>query len=65
MDRAARIGHLGELAETMIGYVENKTTFQGKDTMTVPAASYCDEKVYRQEIDRISRRTIGMSARRC
>ena len=62
MDRAARIGHLGELAETMIGYVENKTTFQGKDTMTVPAASYCDEKVYRQEIDRIFKKLPLMLA---
>ncbi|MDR7101902.1 SRPBCC family protein [Croceicoccus sp. BE223] len=51
MDRAARIGHIGEIAETMLGYVENKTTFQGEGTMRVPAASYCDEAIFRNEMD--------------
>jgi len=62
MDRAARIGQLGDVAEVMLGYVENKTTFQGDGTMTVPSASYCDEKIFQKEIDLVFKKLPLMLA---
>ncbi|RVQ66554.1 (2Fe-2S)-binding protein [Croceicoccus ponticola] len=62
MDRASRIGHLGEVAETMLDYVETKSTFQGKGTMKVPSASYCDDAIYRKEIDLVFKKLPLMLA---
>ncbi len=62
MDRAARIGQLGDVAEVMLGYVENKTTFQGEGTLKVPSASYCDEEIYKKEIDLVFKKLPLMLA---
>lgn len=53
MSKSDRVRQLGDVAEIMLGYVENKTTFQTDNVLRVPAASYTDAEQWQREIDLI------------
>lgn len=59
MDRAARIG---DVAEIMLDYVENKKTFQTERTMKVSTASYTDKDQWRAEMELVFKRVPLMLA---
>lgn len=59
MDRIARIG---DVAETMLGYVQTKTTFTTGQSMTVPSRSYTDPDQWRAEMELVFKRLPLMLA---
>lgn len=52
----------GDIAERILGHVENRTTDQAADTMRVPVANYLDPALHEQEIERIFKRVPLMLA---
>ena len=59
MDRIQRIG---DVAEIMLDYVENKKTYQADNTMRVPTRSYTDHDQWRAEMELIFKRVPLMLA---
>ena len=57
-----RIERVGEVAEKMLDYVENKGTFMTDKTLTVPTRSYTDPDQWRAEIELIFKRVPLMLA---
>lgn len=53
---------IGDAAEIMLDYVENKTTHQGQRPMRVPSASYTDPDQWRAEIELVFKRVPLMLA---
>jgi len=56
MAKADRIERIGDVAEIMLDYVENRTTHQADGIMRVPAASYTDPEQWQREIDLVFRK---------
>jgi phenylpropionate dioxygenase-like ring-hydroxylating dioxygenase large terminal subunit len=56
---------IGDVAEALLGYVESGTTFQAERMMTVPAATYTDQGLWRAEVDLIFKRLPLMLALSC
>lgn len=56
---------IGNLAETMLGYVENGTTYMTDKFMTVPTASYTDPDQFEAEKELIFKRVPLMLALTC
>jgi len=52
----------GDIAEEMLGHVENRTTAQAPDHLRVPVAKYLDPAVWRKEKERIFHRLPLMLA---
>ncbi len=59
MDRIQRVG---DVAEIMLDYVENKKTFMTDKTMTVPTRSYTDPDQFRAEMELVFKRVPLMLA---
>lgn len=59
MDRIQRIG---DVAEIMLDYVENKKTYQADHTMRVPTRSYTDHDQWRAEMELVFKRVPLMLA---
>ncbi|MEO7915293.1 MAG: SRPBCC family protein [Novosphingobium sp.] len=59
MDRAQRVG---DVAEIMLDYVENKKTFMGDTTLSVPSQSYTDSDQWRAEMELVFKRVPLMLA---
>lgn len=59
MDHEERIG---DVAEIMLDYVENKKTYQGEKPMQVPTCSYVDRDQFRAEIELVFKRVPLMLA---
>lgn len=57
-----RIERVGNVAETMLDYVENKGTFMTDKTLSVPTRSYTDPDQWRAEIELIFKRVPLMLA---
>ncbi|MEJ5976421.1 SRPBCC family protein [Novosphingobium sp. PS1R-30] len=57
-----RVEQLGDVAEIMLDYVENKTTFQTAKPMTVPTRSYTDSDQWRAEMELVFKRVPLMLA---
>lgn len=51
MTKMERIKQVGDVAEIMLDYVENRKTHQTDDVMRVPSASYTDPEQWQREID--------------
>ena len=62
MGKIDRIAKVGDVAEIMLDYVENKKTHQTSEVMRVPAAAYVDPEQYQREIDLIFKRLPLMLA---
>ncbi len=62
MDRATQIGNI---AETMLRYVRDKTTFQTDKSLTVPARSYVDPDQWEAEMELVFKRVPLMLALTC
>lgn len=60
-----RVQQIGEVAEIMLDYVENKTTFQTERPMRVRSASYTDEDQFRAEMELVFKRVPLMLAFTC
>jgi len=56
---------IGEVAEILLGYCENRRTFQRDKIMTVPARAYEDADTWRAEIELIYQRLPLMLAISC
>lgn len=56
---------VGDVAEAMLDYVENGTTFMGNGSMTVPTSSYTDPDQWEAEIELIFKRVPLMLALTC
>jgi len=56
---------VGDVAETMLDYVESGTTFMGSGFMTVPTTSYTDPDQWGAEIELIFKRVPLMLALTC
>ena len=61
MDQA----HVGDVAETMLDYVENDKTFQTDKIMSVPTRSYIDPDQWHAEMELIFKRVPLMLALTC
>jgi phenylpropionate dioxygenase-like ring-hydroxylating dioxygenase large terminal subunit len=57
-----RVKQLGDVAETMLGYVTNKTTFMTDKTLRVPSSSYTDTDQFDAEMELIFKRVPLMLA---
>jgi len=57
-----RVQRLGDVAEIMLDYVENKKTHQGENIQRVPTASYTDPDQWRTEMDLVFKRVPLMLA---
>lgn len=60
-----RIQRVGDVAEIMLDYVENKKTFMTDQTMKVPSESYTDKDQWRAEMELVFKRVplmLGFSA---
>ncbi|MFM5929788.1 MAG: aromatic ring-hydroxylating oxygenase subunit alpha [Novosphingobium sp.] len=57
-----RVERVGNVAEIMLDYVENKKTFLTDKTMTVPSQSYTDKDQWRAEIELIFKQVPLMLA---
>ncbi len=62
MDNASRIEKIGDVAEILLDYVENKHTHQTDKVMSVPSASYTDPEQFQREIDLIFKQAPLMLA---
>ena len=62
MGKIDRIAKVGDVAEIMLDYVENKKTHQTDNVMRVPAAAYVDPDQYQREIDLIFKKVPLMLA---
>ncbi len=62
MGKMERIKKLGNVAEAMLSFVEEKRTFQTDDVMRVPTESYTDPEQWKKEIDLIFKRAPLMLA---
>ena len=62
MDNQDRIERVGNVAEIMLDYVENRKTYQGAGQMRVPTASYTDVQQWHREIDLVFRKVPLMLA---
>lgn len=51
-----RIQHIGDVAEIMLDYVENKKTYLTGKTMTVPSRSYVDPDQWEAEMELVFKR---------
>lgn len=60
--RVDRAQKLGDVAEIMLDYVENKKTFQTDKPMTVPTRSYTDNDQWRAEMELVFKRVPLMLA---
>lgn len=60
-----RVQQIGEVAEIMLDYVENKKTFQTERPMRVRSASYTDEDQFRAEMELVFKRVPLMLAFTC
>ncbi|MEP7006911.1 MAG: SRPBCC family protein [Sphingomonas bacterium] len=58
----SRVGRIGDVAEIMLGYVENKQTFMGETTLRVASRSYIDADQWRIEIEQVFKRAPLMLA---
>lgn len=56
---------IGDVAETMLDYVENGGTYMGAGPMTVPTSSYTDPDQWAAEVDLIFKRLPLMLALTC
>lgn len=56
---------VGNVAEAMLGYVENGTTFMTESTMSVPTSSYTDPDQWGAEMELIFKRVPLMLALTC
>jgi phenylpropionate dioxygenase-like ring-hydroxylating dioxygenase large terminal subunit len=56
---------IGDVAVTLLNYVEDNKTFQAQEVVTVPTAIYTDPDQQRAEIDRIFKRVPLMLALSC
>ena len=57
-----RVKQVGDVAEIMLDYVENKTTFLTDKTMTVPSRSYVDSDQWEAEMELVFKRVPLMLA---
>jgi phenylpropionate dioxygenase-like ring-hydroxylating dioxygenase large terminal subunit len=57
-----RVDRIGDAAELMLDYVENKKTFMGETTLRVTSRSYTDPDQWRTEIDQVFKRAPLMLA---
>ncbi|WP_068071653.1 aromatic ring-hydroxylating oxygenase subunit alpha [Novosphingobium lentum] len=57
-----RIERVGDVAEIMLDYVENKQTHQTDKTLTVPTRSYTDKDQWRAEMELVFKRVPLMLA---
>lgn len=57
-----RVKHIGDVAEIMLDYVENKKTFQTEKPLRIPTSSYTDEDQFNAEIELVFKRTPLMLA---
>lgn len=62
METAGSIERIGDVAEIMLDYVENKRTHQTDKVLRVPSRSYTDPDQWRAEIDLIFKRVPLMLA---
>jgi phenylpropionate dioxygenase-like ring-hydroxylating dioxygenase large terminal subunit len=60
--RVDRLEQLGDVAEIMLDYVENKKTFQTDRPMPVPTKSYTDRDQWRAEMELVFKRVPLMLA---
>ena len=56
---------IGDVAEALLEYFESNKTFQAEKMVTVPAASYTDQGLWRAEMDLIFKRLPLMLALSC
>ena len=57
-----RLEQIGDVAETMLDYVENKHTFMTDEPMRVPVRAYLDRDQWKAEIDLVFKRLPLMLA---
>lgn len=57
-----RVEQIGDVAEIMLDYVENKKTFQADKPLTVPTRSYTDSDQWRAEMELVFKRVPLMLA---
>lgn len=57
-----RVAHIGDVAEIMLDYVENKKTYLTDKTMTVPTSSYTDPDQWAAEIELVFKKVPLMLA---
>ena len=62
MTKVERFERIGDAAEAMLDYVENKHTQQCDSTLTVPHASYVDPDRWQREIDLVFKKVPLMLA---
>lgn len=57
-----RVERIGEVAEIMLDYVENRKTYQAEKTLQVPTSSYTDKDQFNAEMELVFKRVPLMLA---
>jgi len=60
-----RVAQIGDVAEIMLDYVENKKTFQTDKVMKVPSSTYTDQDQFNAEMELVFKRVPLMLAFTC